>query len=111
MQDMNNKAASKSVIRLSRSESSALRAKFAARRAEADVQKEIAEIKEDLRDRTISEGEALRREMIQDGLGKGARRGARSPSESCFDTSLIVRRLGGAPKMGGLGAFGILIAK
>lgn len=83
-------------VRLSRSESSALRAKFAARRAEDEVKKEILEIKEDLRDRTISEGEALRREMIEDGLAKGARRGARSPSESCFDKTLIVRRLGEA---------------
>lgn len=81
-------------VRLSRSESSALRAKFAARRAEDEVKKEIAEIKEDLREKFVTDGETLRREMIDDSLSKGARRGARSPSESCFDKSLIVRRLG-----------------
>lgn len=84
-------------IRRNAADSRALRSMFAARRAEDEVKKEIAEIKADLRDRTISEGEALRREMIEDSLTKGARRGARSPSESCFDKTLFAKRLGEAP--------------
>lgn len=85
-------------IRRSLSESVALRAKFAQRRAEEQVKIEVAEIKADLRDNRVTEGESLRREMIDDSLSKGARRGARSPSEGCFDTTLIVRRLGEATR-------------
>lgn len=95
---MNNKPASVSVapVRISRKDAAELRAKFAQRRAEEQVKIEVAEIKADMKDRFVSEGESLRREMIEDSLGKGARRGARSPQTSCFDESLIVRRLGEA---------------
>jgi hypothetical protein len=97
---MNNTSKSP-VVRVSRNDSVALRAKFAARRQEAETQKEIADIKADLRDRSVSEGETLRREMVEDSLGKGARRGSRSPQESCFDYSLLAKRLGEVPKLGG----------
>jgi hypothetical protein len=101
MNNMNNTR----LVRISRTDSVALRQKFSARRAEdqkkEEVRKEIADIKADLKDKSIGEGEILRREMVDDSLSKGARRGARSPSESCFDTSLIVRRLGLTSNLGG----------
>lgn len=96
MNNMNNKPASSPVVRVSRSDAAVLRQKFAARRLEAETAKEVADIKADLRDRFVSEGETLRREMIEDSLTKGARRGARSPSESCFDKTLFAKRLGEA---------------
>jgi len=93
------------VIRVSRSEAQQLRQKFAVRRQEdqkkEEIRKEIADIKADLKEKFIGEGEVLRREMIDDSLSKGARRGARSPQESCFDKTLIVRRLVVAPNLGG----------
>lgn len=57
------------------------------------VQKEIDEVKADLKDRKIREGEALRRALLQDSREQGARRGAGDFYSGLggFDTSLIVR--------------------
>lgn len=59
-----------------------------------ELQKEIDEVKEDLKDRKVKEGEALRRTMLEDSRDKGARRGAGDFYSGLggFDTSLIVRR-------------------
>jgi len=62
--------------------------------AQRDNQREIDEIKEDMKDRSLKEGEALRRTMLEDSRDKGARRGAGDFYSGLggFDTSLIVRR-------------------
>ncbi len=81
-------------LRVSRSDASTLRARFAQRRAEDEVKKEIAEIKQDLREKNVSDGENLRREMIADARGKGARPGAgdRYSGLGGFDETLLTRR-------------------
>lgn len=57
------------------------------------IQNEIDEIKEDMKDKKIRDGEALRRTMLEDSRDKGARRGAGDFYSGLggFDTSIIVR--------------------
>lgn len=83
---MNNTTKPGRIVRRSVSEA---RAAQAAR----DLQKEIDEVKEDLKDRKVKEGEQLRRVMLEDSRDKGARRGAGDFYSGLggFDTSLIVR--------------------
>jgi hypothetical protein len=80
-------------LRVSRSDASALRARFAQRRAEEEVAKEVADIKADMKDRKISEGETLRLEMLADARSAGARPGAgdRYQGLGGFDETLLRR--------------------
>lgn len=97
MTNMNNNASSssssnsntKKTVIIRRSVSEAKAAQTA-----RDNQREIDEVKADLKDRKIQEGEALRRILLQDSRDNGARRGAGDFYSGLggFDTSLIVRR-------------------
>jgi hypothetical protein len=80
-------------VRISRNDAAALRQKFAARRAEDEIKKEIAEIKQDLKEKFVTDGEALRREMIADARGKGARPGGGDKYSGLggFDETLLRR--------------------
>lgn len=64
-----------------------------AAQAARELQREIDEVKEDMKDRRIHEGEALRRTLLEDAREQGARRGAGDFYSGLggFDTSLIVR--------------------
>lgn len=86
MTNKNTANATKSVVRRSVSEA---RAAQEAR----DNQREIDEIKEDMKDKNVKEGEQLRRTMLEDSRSQGARRGAGDFYSGLggFDTSLIVR--------------------
>jgi hypothetical protein len=90
----NNIKSSVAPVRISRQDSVALREKFAARRLEDEVEKKVDAILAAEREKRVSKGEKLRREMVNDSLAKGARRGARSPEESCVDETLFAKRLG-----------------
>jgi hypothetical protein len=78
-------------VRISRNDAAALRAKFAARRAEDEIKKEVAEIKADLREKFVGDGELLRREMLSDSRQKGARPGGgdRYQGLGGFDETLL----------------------
>ena len=87
---MNNNTKSVSATRIVRRSVSEARAAQEAR----DNQREIDEIKEDMKDKNVKEGEQLRRTMLEDSRSQGARRGAGDFYSGLggFDTSLIVRR-------------------
>lgn len=87
---MNNNTKSVSATRIVRRSVSETQAAQAAR----ENQREIDEIKEDMKDKKIQEGEALRRTLLEDARAQGARRGAGDFYSGLggFDTSLIVRR-------------------
>ena len=64
-----------------------------AAQAARELQKEIDEVKKDMKDRKVQEGEALRRALLQDAREKGARRGAGDFYSGLggVDENLIVR--------------------
>lgn len=86
MTNMNNTKPVSRIVRRSVVEARAAQAK-------RDEQREIDEVKADMKDKNVKEGEQLRRTMLEDSRSQGARRGAGDFYSGLggFDTSLIVR--------------------
>ena len=82
----NNSAKPTKIVRRSVSEARIAQAK-------REEQREIDEVKEDMKDKKIREGEVLRRTMLEDAREKGARRGAGDFYSGLggVDENLIVR--------------------